>query len=950
MYPLLIVREEIVCLIILIFLWINGRFYKMGKDHGSFQRMLIYAIGHVVFDIVTVLTVNSLDKVPIWFNFAAHVVFYLFAIMFSLEFLCYVIAMSYVKRIQKAVRVGGFCLLSVYILLLPVLPIVYLQGNGTNYSLGPAAFVGYGLAMSFFVVSGVVLGVNFKRLAPHVRMSLIPMLTVLMAAECIQIAVPELLITGGAATIVTVGFFFSLENPVEVFKQKLLIDALTGMKSRHSYEIDIQKMEDEYTQNRDVGFGLVFCDINNLKEVNDKNGHLEGDAYIGRIAQILTKDLHGAESIYRMGGDEFLAVYRGADDADIQQEIDQVNEDCNAMSAQVPYRMGVAIGYAISGKEYATLRNVLRVADYLMYKNKADMKRESAFLSKDGQKLNLTGLTDRIFDVFAATGDRNYLTLTNLSTNVSRWSKSAVEYFGLPGEFIFDSATVWMDYIHPDDRADCWADLSAVLSGAKKELDIEYHVRNKRGEYVLCTCRGRIMKGKDGTPDLFAATLVNHGIVENIDPVTGLRNERALIPCVEALLRNHTRTSFLQVRLCSFSRINLLYGYKNGDLILTQCTQILKRIVGQRGEIFRIDGTRFFLCLPGLEAEDVSKLYKALQNAVRYEINVDSITIPLRLAGGAFTMDEHFTGGVAAVRNNLTGMTERSELEYHGRLVFYNDPALNGAVENFRLLAAIHQDAVTERNGFRLEYQPFLRMDTGEVIGAEALVRWQDKQFGKVVPGRFIPWLENDPCFYQVGRWILQKALMDAREMFTIVPDFVINVNITVLQLEDERFNTMVLEALQESNFPPQQLCLELTERCREIDEDFLKSQIEFFHRFGVQIALDDVGTGFSSLSMLLNLPVDEIKLDQSFITDILSRETNKTFVGAIVEATQRLGYHCCLEGIENRETYEYLKGLGATYCQGYYFSRPLAVGDLKAFLMAHKSQGRKTAGSGSRA
>jgi len=939
MYPLLIVREEIVCLIILIFLWINGRFYKMGKDHGSFLRMLVYAIGHVVFDIITVLTVNSLDTVPSWLNFAAHAVFYLFAILFAQEFLCYVVALSYGKRIQKATRIASACLLAVYVILLPVLPIVYLQGYGTNYSLGPAAFVGYGLAMIFFVSSAILLAVHYKQLAPHVRMALIPMLTMLVAAECIQIAVPELLMTSGAATIVAVGFFFSLENPADVFKQKLLIDALTGVKSRHSYEIDIRQMEAEYARNPNISFGLVFCDINNLKAVNDEHGHLEGDAYIGRIAQLLMKDFHSAEGIYRMGGDEFLTVYRGADEAAIQREIDQVNADCNALSAEVPYRMGVATGYAVSGKEYATLRDVLRVADYLMYKNKADMKRANAFLTQDGQRLNMTGLTDRMFDVFAATGGRNYLTLGNLSTNVSRWSKSAVDYFGLPSEFIFDSATVWMEYIHPDDRADYWADISAVMSGAKKDHDIEYRVRNKQGEYVICTCRGRILKGKDGDPDLFAATLVNHGIAEGIDPVTGLHNEQAFVPCVERLLKGGTTVSFLMVRICTFSRINLLYGYKNGDQILVQFAEILKGLLGQNGQVFRIGGTKFFLCMPEITACEVAKLYKALQNAARYEIVVDSITIPLRLAGGAFVMDEGFTGGVAEIQNNLTSALERSKQEYHGKLIFYNDPVLYGTEENLRLLAAIHQDAVTERKGFCLEYQPILRMSTGEVAGAEALLRWQGEGFGKVGPGTFVPWLENDPCFYQVGRWILQKALGDAREMLSIMPDFEINVNITVLQLEDERFNTMVLEALRESGFPPQQLCLELTERCRELDGDFLRSQIEFFQRFGVRVALDDVGTGFSSMGMLLDLPVDEIKLDQTFITNIRSREANQAVVNAIVEATQRMGYQTCLEGIEDRETYEYLQSLGASYCQGYYFARPLTAQALKAFLTAKKAE-----------
>ncbi len=939
MFPLLIVREEIVCLILLIFLWINGRFYKMGKDHGSFQRMLVYAIGHVVMDIVTVLTVNNLDAAPEWFNYAAHVVFYLFAILFSQEFFCYVIALSYERHIQKKVRICSFSLLGLYVLLLPLMPIVYLQGNGTNYSLGPAAFVGYGLAMVFFVGSAVIMGLNYRKLAPHVRMALTPMLTILVLAECIQIVVPELLITGGAATVVAVGFFFSLENPADVFKQKLLIDALTGVKSRHSYEIDIQQMEAEYARNRDVKFGMVFCDINNLKAVNDLRGHMEGDAYIGHIAQILMQDLRGAEGIYRMGGDEFLAAYRNVEEGDIRREIDRVYADCEALSKDMPYEMSVAIGCAVSGEKCTTPKNVLRMADYLMYKNKAEMKRTVAFLSEDGQKLNISGLTDRIFDAFAATGDRNYLTLCNLSTNVSRWSKSAVDYFGLPGEFIFDCATVWMEYIHPDDRADYWADISDVFANVKKYHDAEYRVRNKRGEYVMCTCRGTILRGKNGEPDMFAATLVNHGIAESIDPITGLHNEQALIPYVEGLIRKGGRASFLSVGIYTFSRINLLYGYKNGDQILRQFAGILKRLLGQRGRIFRAGGTKFFLCLPEAEAKEISKLYKDLQAAASREIRMEQMVIPLRLAGGAFVMDERFTGGIAAVRNNLTHALERSKQELHGRLVFYNVPMQDGMEENFRLLAAIHQDAVIQRKGFYLEYQPILRMETQEVIGAEALLRWQDPQFGRVEPGQFVPWLENDSCFYQVGRWILYKALSDAREMLSIVPDFVVNVNVTVLQLEDERFNSMVLEALQETGFPPRQLCLELTERCRELDFDFLKGQIEFFHKFGVQVALDDVGTGFSSLSMLLELPMDEIKLDKTFITGIRNRSANQAFVKAIVEGARNMGYHSCLEGIEDRETYQYLKSFGATACQGYYFSKPLPAEKLKAFLMDRKKE-----------
>ncbi len=942
MFPLLIIREEIICLIILIFLWINGLFYKMGKDHGSFQRMLIYATGHVVFDIVTVLTVNSLDRCPSWFNYTAHVIFYLFAILFSQEFSCYVIALCYKKPTQKRWRAVSLGLLALYLLLLPVLPIVYLQGNGTNYSLGPAAFMGYGLAMLYLLCSAMVLAINYRKLASHVRIALFPMLTVMIAAECFQIAIPELLITGGAATVVTMGFFFSLENPSDVFRQKVLIDALTGVKSRHSYETDIRLMEKEYARNPDISFGLVFCDINNLKAVNDIYGHLEGDAYISRIALILVRNFRNAEHIYRMGGDEFLAIYRNTDEAEIRREIEQINTECDAMSRETPYQLSVAMGCALSGKEYPTLREVLRVADYLMYKNKVEIKRNSAFLSENGQEVNLSALTDKIFDVFAATGERNYLTLTNLSTNVTRWAKAAVDYFGLPGEFIHDNYSIWLEHVHPDDRADYSADLYNVVMGNQKTHDIEFRAKNKAGEYVVCTCRGKVIKDKKGGPDLFAATLVNHGIAETIDSSTGLHNEQSLIQYLEGLLRDGKHASLLSVALFSFRQVNIIYGYKNGEQILHQFAEIINRLLDDKGQAFRTGSSVFCLVLPESESENIPALYNAMQDALKHEITVDSMTFPLHLSGGAFIMDESFIGGIPTIRNNLSYALDRSRREGHGRLVIYNNLAEAQSNGSVQLLSAIHKDAITARSGFYLEYQPIIRMDDKTVSGAEALIRWQDKQFGKVNPEQFISWLENDASFYQVMRWLFQKALTDAGQMLSIVPDFVININVSPIQLEDDRFNTMIMDTLRNTGFPPQQICLELTERCHELDFDLIEEEIRFFHSLGIRVALDDMCTGFATLDILLNFNgVDEIKLDRTFITDIRAHKKNQSIVRHLIQASQEIGYQICLEGIEDGETFEYLKGLGATYCQGFYFSKSLPARELRTFLM-ERQQGHK--------
>ena len=177
-------------------------------------------------------------------------------------------------------------------------------------------------------------------------------------------------------------------------------------------------------------------------------------------------------------------------------------------------------------------------------------------------------LSTPVFMAFAETSEKRYIYLCNLETDLSRWSKKAVDYFGLPGEYMFNAAAVWEEHIHPDDRHIFREDIEAVFSGQKRYHDCDYRVKNKDGEYVMVTCQGVILKGENGRPDLFAGTLENHSIKNKIDGVTNLYNNYKFADDIYSLASEGKQFTVLEVGISNFSEVNDIYGYAYGDKLL----------------------------------------------------------------------------------------------------------------------------------------------------------------------------------------------------------------------------------------------------------------------------------------------------------------------------------------------------------------------------------------------
>jgi len=249
------------------------------------------------------------------------------------------------------------------------------------------------------------------------------------------------------------------------------------------------------------------------------------------------------------------------------------------------------------------------------------------------------------------------------------------------------------------------------------------------------------------------------------------------------------------------------------------------------------------------------------------------------------------------------------------------------------LLDAIKGSIRKGCEGFYLCYQPFVSTITGKIIGAEALLRWRSPIYGEVSPGRFVPYLESHPCFYDLSIWVLRRAVQDIKEIVKDNPDFFINVNISYKQLERPEFTQEVTNIITELEFPAKNLQLEITERCRNLDLIYLKKQLTYFREQGIKIALDDYGTGNSTINFLCELPLTSVKVDQTFILNILSKGSNQVVVDSTVQCAKRLGLNVCLEGIETQEIKDYIEKYPANYHQGYYYSRPKEFPEFKSLI-----------------
>ena len=239
---------------------------------------------------------------------------------------------------------------------------------------------------------------------------------------------------------------------------------------------------------------------------------------------------------------------------------------------------------------------------------------------------------------------------------------------------------------------------------------------------------------------------------------------------------------------------------------------------------------------------------------------------------------------------------------------------------------------------FSLADQPQVTSDGTRVIGAEALARWRCDKYGKVSPGEFVPLLEQSGLIVPFGRWVFQRAAEQCREWTAIRPDFEVSINLSYIQVTSDDMLPFIERILKRLALSPRNIVVEFTESC--VMQGNVQTVFDSLRAMGVRIAMDDFGTGYSSLGMLKNLPADVVKIDRTFVRDILHSRFDETFIRFVVELCHHVNIKVCLEGVEHPDEHRLVKNMGLDSVQGYLFGRPV---DPVSFTHTFLAKGPKT-------
>ncbi|WP_293030244.1 EAL domain-containing protein [Pandoraea sp.] len=406
------------------------------------------------------------------------------------------------------------------------------------------------------------------------------------------------------------------------------------------------------------------------------------------------------------------------------------------------------------------------------------------------------------------------------------------------------------------------------------------------------------------------------------DGLTGLLNRASFVAVLASRLeRAASEQRSLIVALLDldgFKEVNDHLGHSAGDQLLGEIAARLAATLGATAEIGRIGGDEFVFVMDGADEQTVIGYIKAVLESVRQPFSISGLDIQISGSVGAAT----FPGAGSDVDTLLRSADAAMyAAKREGCGVSLTDRIDAGSSRPF-LMSELRRAMQDEQ--FLLHFQPKVSLQGRRRIGFEALLRWKHPALGLVGPCEYMPMLELSDLIHPLTEWVIESAVTQFVGLARQCPHAFVSVNVSMRNLLDLGFSAKVRRLLDRHDFPAHQLKLEVTESTLMSDPERTKKALDELHAQGVRIAIDDFGTGYSSLSYLQKLPVDDLKIDRSFVMDMSDSEASKTIVRSIISLAHSLGITVTAEGIETEETLALLRGAGCDFAQGYFIGRPM--------------------------
>ena len=504
----------------------------------------------------------------------------------------------------------------------------------------------------------------------------------------------------------------------------------------------------------------------------------------------------------------------------------------------------------------------------------------------------------------------------------------------------------WFGRVHAEDIGRLHAVLNAHFKGGSPHFECEYRLRNANGDYIWMLGRGlalfngeRVATRLTGSQTDISDRKRAEGQLERnayYDGLTGLPNRALFSERLDRTIargNRHPDLTFavLFLDIDHFKKINDSLGHLPGDRLLIEAARRFETCLRPGDTVARLGGDEFAVLLDDLAGiEDVQPVAERIQAELKQPFSLDGheafITVSMGIAlGRGGELD-----GQELLRSADTAMY-RAKSAGRGRHQVFEAGMHQRAVKLLELETDLWR--ALERQELRLHFQPIIALSSGEISGFEALVRWQHPERGLVSPGDFIPLAEETGLIIPIGWWVLEAACRQAQTWRARFGPLWMSVNLSSRQLTQLDMMERVSAALQNSEFDPHLLKLEITESAIMENTDAAAAMLQRVKDLGVQFSMDDFGTGYSSLSYLHRFPLDTIKVDRSFVSQMTPHARNREIVQTIVSMAHGLTMQVVAEGVENAEQLQGLREMECGFAQGFYISRPLPADQIESLL-----------------
>jgi diguanylate cyclase (GGDEF)-like protein len=417
------------------------------------------------------------------------------------------------------------------------------------------------------------------------------------------------------------------------------------------------------------------------------------------------------------------------------------------------------------------------------------------------------------------------------------------------------------------------------------------------------------------------------------DSLTGLPNrslfQDRLKQSIALGRRNHFPVAVVLMDLDRFKHINDTLGHQAGDKLLQQVAERLRNSLRDSDTVARLGGDEFALVAPGLGRRDMDIVINRITSIFNNPFSIEGMQIEVRPSMGIALFPEHGDEPASLLqRADIAMYQSKSEQSAYA---IYDARQDKSSATKIHLMSELR--SAIQKNELILYYQPLVDFKTGATLRVEALIRWSHPKLGMMEPDQFIPLAEQTGNIGAVTQWVIENAIMHCVEWRAAGIPISVAVNLSASDLMNQALPDSISAALNKYNLDPSTLVLELSETSVMKDPIKAPQALTKLRSIGVRISIDDFGTGYSSLAQLKKLPVNEIKIDRSFVTDMQERSDESIIVRSTIELGHNMGLEVTAEGVEGQSTLDLLKQLGCDSAQGYLVSRPMPASELADWM-----------------